>query len=187
MKKILVMLSALFTINTASQAQYANNTIKIGMVAPEIKLATPNKDTLSLLKESKARYLLVDFWASWCGPCRAANPELVAMYNKYSAAKFKDAKKGFTVFSVSLDKNHDAWTKAIEKDKLAWKFHVSDLGGWNSSAAATYGVQFIPQAVLIGPDSKIIGTYNNVLEAKADLDRLMVSDAKTTPATKTNK
>jgi thiol-disulfide isomerase/thioredoxin len=107
--------------------------------------------------------VLVDFWASWCGPCRGENPNVVKAYNKY-----KDKGKGFTVFSVSLDDDKDRWVKAIAADGLAWPNHVSDLQKWNNAAAAAYGVQSIPASFLLDPSGKIIGKNlrGPALEAK---------------------
>jgi thiol-disulfide isomerase/thioredoxin len=123
----------------------------IGTTAPEINQATPAGTKLSL-KSLRGKYVLVDFWASWCGPCRGENPNVVKAYNQY-----KDKGKGFTVFSVSLDDDKDRWTKAIAADGLVWPNHVSDLKKWNSAAAAAYGVQSIPASFLLDPNGKIIG------------------------------
>lgn len=100
------------------------------------------------LSSFRGKYVLVDFWASWCGPCRQENPNVVKAYNQ-----FKD--KNFTILGVSLDKNRDAWLQAIKNDGLAWN-HVSDLKYWNNEAAALYQVQSIPYNVLIDPMGKII-------------------------------
>ena len=100
------------------------------------------------LSSFKGKYVLVDFWASWCRPCRAENPNVVKAYNK-----FKD--KNFTILSVSLDQDKDAWTKAIEKDGLKWN-HVSDLKYWSNAVAVQYHIQSIPQNFLIDPNGKII-------------------------------
>ncbi len=171
MKKIFGVLAIASLLSFTASAQYENTKIKVGQQAPEVALANPQGKTISLSEVSKGRYVLVDFWASWCGPCRRANPELVETYNKYKAKKFKKASKGFTVFSVSLDGRKEAWQQAIDADKLAWEYHVSDLKKWDSKAAGDYGVGFIPQAFLVGPDGKIIGKYMNALEAVADLEK----------------
>jgi thiol-disulfide isomerase/thioredoxin len=121
----------------------------IGSEAPEISLPTPEGGTLAL-SSLKGKVVLLDFWASWCGPCRRENPTVVALYNNY-----KD--KGFTVFSVSLDKDKAAWVKAIEADKLSWPNHVSDLKFWDSPVVQLYNFNAIPQTYLIGRDGKIIG------------------------------
>ncbi|MFB6307576.1 MAG: TlpA family protein disulfide reductase, partial [Flavobacteriales bacterium] len=125
----------------------ARNKIKVGKKAPDIKMKTPSGDELAL-SSIKDKVVLIDFWASWCGPCRKANPHVVKLYNKY-----KD--KGFEIFGVSLDKNKRKWVQAIKQDGLKWK-HVSDLKGWQSKAAAKYGVSSIPYTVLIDKEGKII-------------------------------
>lgn len=122
--------------------------IGIGADAIDIALPTPDGDTLRL-SDYKGQYVLLDFWASWCGPCRRENPNVVKMYNKY-----KD--KGFVVFSVSLDKDKNSWKKAIEQDGLIWNTHVSDLKYWSSAPAQAYKVHSIPHSFLIDKDGKII-------------------------------
>jgi len=124
-----------------------------GIEGPEIELFDPKGKKLKLSK-LRGKIVLVDFWASWCRPCRRENPNVVAAYNKYSRAKFKSA-KGFTVFSVSLDRNEDAWKKAIEVDGLKWKYHVWDSA---STASKDYGVSSIPTAFLLDEDGKIIAS-----------------------------
>ena len=120
----------------------------IGAQAPEIALADVD-GKIRTLSSLKGKVVLVDFWASWCGPCRKENPNVVAIYGKY-----KD--KGFEVFSVSLDKDRAGWLQAIAKDNLLWPNHVSDLKYWKSEGAATYGVSSIPYTVLIDKKGKIV-------------------------------
>lgn len=119
----------------------------IGQPAPEIALPNPDGQVVKL-SSMKGKYVLVDFWAKWCGPCRQENPNVVRAFNKY-----KD--KGFTVFGVSLDRNKEDWVKAIQEDKLTWT-HVSDLKFWQSEAAKTYNITGIPFSLLLDPNGVII-------------------------------
>jgi thiol-disulfide isomerase/thioredoxin len=121
--------------------------INLGNKAPEIMQASPKGNVITL-SSFKGKMVLIDFWASWCGPCRAENPAVVAAYNKYHGLNFKNG-KGFEILSVSLDQNAIAWEKAIEKDQLVWPYHVSDLQGWGNAAALRYGVNSIPTNVLV--------------------------------------
>lgn len=136
--------------------QYANalrelsgvlRTVEPGKKAPDFSLNDPEGRPLKL-SDHKGKYLLVDFWASWCGPCRQENPNLVKAWRKY-----KD--KGFDVFGVSLDRKKENWIKAIKDDQLTWT-QVSDLKFWNSEAAKLYGVRAIPSNVLLSPDGTIV-------------------------------
>lgn len=121
--------------------------VMVGSQAPEIALNDTTGKSVPL-SSLRGKYVLIDFWASWCGPCRNENPNVVRMYNK-----FKD--KGFAIYSVSLDQSKANWVKAINNDHLTWT-HVSDLKYWQSAAAQQYGVQAIPQTFLIDKEGKII-------------------------------
>ena len=155
---------------------FNNDFIKIGQKAPDLSTASPDGKKLKLSEINKGSYVLLDFWASWCGPCRHSNPGLVRMYKEYSTKKFKNAKNGFRVVSYSLDMNKTAWENAIAKDGLTWPYHMADLptSQWGSAVTGTYGIQYIPQAFLIGPDGKIIGKYNTGEAAEEDLKKFVV-------------
>jgi thiol-disulfide isomerase/thioredoxin len=120
-------------------------------LAPEIELKSPNGKSVSL-SQLKGKLVLIDFWASWCGPCRNESPNVVEAYKKYKNRKFTNG-KGFEVFSISLDKDANAWKKAIKEDGLNWKNHGIDAEG---QASAKYGVYSIPSAFLIDGDGNIL-------------------------------
>lgn len=119
----------------------------VGYPANNFSQNTPDGKVVKL-SDFKGKYVLVDFWASWCGPCRMENPNVVMAYNKY-----KD--KGFTILGVSFDSNKDKWLEAIQKDNLTWQ-HVSDLKGWGNEVGKMYSISSIPQNLLIDKDGKIV-------------------------------
>ncbi len=136
----------------------------IGSPLPDIQLPDPNGKIKKLSNSLNRSYVLVDFWASWCGPCRMENPYLKKAYDEYS-------KKGFNIYSISLDNNADQWKAAIEKDGLNW-IHVSDLKGWNSEVAQSFGIKAIPQNFLINKNGIIVGKNLRGAELEARLKEL---------------
>lgn len=153
---ILFAVASLLMLFAFIKAQPSGNVegTDVGNIAPELKFKDP-QGNIHDLKSLRGNIVLVDFWASWCGPCRMENPNVVATYKKYKDSKFKDA-QGFKIYSVSLDNNASAWTKAINQDGLVWPDQVSDLKGWQSAAAAMYGVYSIPTNFLLDSKGVII-------------------------------
>lgn len=132
----------------SQQQQMQQSGVGVGSMAPEISYPDPEGNTQSL-SSLKGKYVLVDFWASWCRPCRQENPNVVANYKKYHP-------KGLEIFQVSLDKSKQSWVKAIKDDGLGDWTHVSDLQVWKSEPARLYGVQSIPSNFLLDKDGKVI-------------------------------
>jgi thiol-disulfide isomerase/thioredoxin len=148
----------------------SNSKPKIGTKAPDIELVSPKGKTIKLSK-LKGKVVLIDFWASWCGPCRRENPNVVEAYEKYNKTKFKGG-KGFEILSVSLDKKKEPWIKAIKKDGLTWSNH-----GWDKDKVASkdYYVTSIPTAYLIDGNGIIVASGSSLrgIGLHLELDKLV--------------
>lgn len=140
----------LFACEAPNTSSSTKKQLSIGSLAPTIQLPRFQVPTqIITLEELRGQYVLLDFWASWCAPCRKENPYLVRAFEQFS-------NQNFTIFSISLDHTHTAWKKAIEDDDLVWKYHASDLKGWENQAARDYGIESIPFNLLLDPEGKII-------------------------------
>jgi thiol-disulfide isomerase/thioredoxin len=150
---LFIALVAAFACYALCFRQETTSNAPTDAIAPEIALASP-KGKLLKLSSLRGKMVLVDFWASWCGPCRKESPNVVEAYHKYHQKEFKAA-KGFEVFSVSLDRDAEAWRQAIVADQLVWKYHVLDAQGL---AAANYQVATIPNAFLLDGNGVIVAS-----------------------------
>jgi thiol-disulfide isomerase/thioredoxin len=176
MKKLnLLLVIAAFTfilggafLNGQSQKSSNQNPpvgIQIGNVAPELILSSPDGKEIKL-SSLRGKVVLIDFWASWCGPCRKSNPELVKLY-----AKFKS--KGFTIYSVSLDSDKEAWKGAIKADGLSWPNHVSDLKQWKTPLISLYNLSSIPFTVLVNKKGDIVGTNLHGAQLESKISQIL--------------
>lgn len=173
MHKFLILCILFVSVSVSSYAQMPS----VGTKATELNYKDPNGKEISL-SSLKGNFVLIDFWASWCGPCRRANPGVVALYKEYQNRKWVKGVTGFTVYSVSLDQNEANWKQAIVQDGLVWKNHVSDLKGWSSEGAAKYGVRSIPQTVLLDESGYVIAINPSHDLIKSLLDKKLTSSGK---------
>jgi thiol-disulfide isomerase/thioredoxin len=166
-RNIIFLLSVVCCLSSLSSCQPQNTSFVNGMTLPDITIPDADEKNISLA-DYKGNIVLVDFWASWCKPCRKANPKLVRVYEKYENAQFKTAQR-LIFISISLDSDRDAWQKAIKDDGLEKFIHLSELIGWKSSAVGLYKINAIPASFLLDENGIIIGKD---LTAK-DLDLIL--------------
>ncbi len=154
MRKSIVFLLIFAFSYVSAQESKPREGLNVGNIAPELKYKSPEGKKIAL-SDLRGQMVLIDFWASWCGPCRRENPNLVSVYEEFKDKKFKNG-NGFTIYSVSLDRSKDQWIQAIQQDGLVWKNHVSDLKFWYSEAAEKYNIRAIPSNFLIDGDGVIV-------------------------------
>jgi peroxiredoxin len=158
------MLDATTLVASMKKRVEVLKSVAVGKTAPDFTQNDPEGNPISL-SSLKGSYLLIDFWASWCGPCRRENPNIVRAYEKYHD-------KGFEILGVSLDNSRENWLRAIEDDKLTW-YHVSDLGYWSNQAAALYGISSIPSSLLLDPEGVIIAKNLKGKDLHEELEKLL--------------
>jgi peroxiredoxin len=152
---------------SAGEAKTKSVGLKVGQVAPDIALPALDGNIMTL-SSLRGRYVLIDFWASWCGPCRHENPNVVKLYQKYKS-------QGFEIFSVSLDRDTENWQKAVEADGLTWH-HVSDLKMWESAVVPVYKVDAIPMTFLLDKEGVIIARDLRGEELEEKLEKVFAGN-----------
>jgi len=168
---IAVTLVFLFTSSLFGQKKVNLEGIEVGDFSPAIELPTDSGEEFNL-SQLRGKLVLINFWASWCAPCRKKSPELLEIYSKYQDKDFKNGEKGFEILNVSLDRNELAWKNSIEKDNVGDFVNVGDMKGWESATAKTYNVSRIPSSVLLDGEGKIIATNLSTQDLKKKLKRM---------------
>ena len=155
MNKILNILLILIILGYAGYYFYKMPKYANGEKAPQFSAMLMDGSSFEL-KDLEGKYVLIDFWGSWCGPCRQENPDIVQLYQEFNSAEFEDA-DGFEVVSIAVETNERRWKSAIEKDNLDWKYHIAQLERFKSPIVSQYGVKEIPTKYLLNQKGEIIG------------------------------
>ena len=167
MDKILNILLVLLVIGYAAYYFYKKPKYINGEIAPQFTAQMIDGTSFSL-SDLKGKYVLLDFWGSWCGPCRRENPSIVKLYDQFNGMQFTDA-SGFEVVSIAIERDENRMKKAIARDNLKWKYHIPQLDRFKSPIVQDYGVNEIPTKYLINPDGYIMG----VNQAPSEIERLL--------------
>jgi thiol-disulfide isomerase/thioredoxin len=168
---IILTLIILVTTNLFGQKKANLEGIAIGNMAPEIELPTVDSEDFKL-SQLNGKLVFVNFWTSWCSPCRKKAPEMIKVFEKYKDMDFEDGENGFEIVYVSLDKNQIAWENSIKKDGIDDFLNVGDMKGWKSATAKTYNIQKIPSSVLLDGEGKIIAVNLSPQDLKKKLKRM---------------
>ena len=170
---------AFFILVIFSFSTQAAVMLKVGDKAPDFTLSDPSGKPIHLY-DFKGKVVLLDFWASWCGPCRTANKELIKLYKEFNP-------QGFEIFSVSLDSKKENWLNAIEKDKLIWPNHASDLREWESAPAQLFSINEIPTTFLLDENGIILAKSHNVQEIREKLNYIYFEQSNAYPLNTSDK
>ncbi len=168
MNKALNVLIVLIIMGFIGYKIYKNPKFGEGQNAPDFEMEMFNGDPFKL-SDLRGNYVLLDFWGSWCGPCRKDNKNLVKLYREYNHKTFKHG-GGFEIVSVAVENDYDRWFSAMVKDQLIWPYHIVLLERFNSPLAKLYGIKEIPTKYLLGPGGNILGTNLSYDETTAILD-----------------
>ena len=168
---IIIAVLFLLTTNLLGQKKANMEGIEVGQMATEIALPTVEGEDFKL-SQLQGKLVFVNFWASWCAPCRKKSPELREIYDKYKASDFEDGEKGFEILNVSLDKNQVAWENSIKKDSIAEFINVGDMKGWKGATAKSYNISKIPSSVLLDGEGTIIAKNLSTQSLKKKLKRM---------------
>lgn len=162
LSKILNILLVVLVVGFVANYIYRLPKFDDGEVAPQFTAQLEDGASFDL-SSLKGRYVLLDFWGSWCAPCRRENPAIVALHDQYAGKQFKDA-KGFEVVSISIETDEKSWRRAIDKDGLGWEYHIVQLDRFQSPIAVQYGVREIPTKYLLGPNGNILSVNQRAEE-----------------------
>ncbi|MBN1950631.1 MAG: TlpA family protein disulfide reductase [Bacteroidales bacterium] len=176
-RTIITLLASLLFLGTALASDDNPDSLRVvfidpGVEAPELAYPNPEGDTIRL-SSLRGKVVLLDFWATWCAPCRKENPGLVECYTTYADKSFTSG-EGFTIYSLACDRSKDAWVTAIQKDKLVWENHVSDLKGWETEATYTYNISSIPSNFLLDKDGIVIAKNLSAEELAVLLKSMLI-------------
>ena len=167
----LILIPLIFGLVWLGLRWYRTPGVKHGQQSPDFVGYLANGDSMRL-SDLEGQVVLLDFWGSWCGPCRKANRDLVDLYQVYKNAEFEDGSKGFTILSVGIETDKQAWLNAIEKDGLVWPHHVSDLERFSDRVALLYGIREIPSTFLLNGQREVLAVNAAVPQLRATLERL---------------